>query len=128
MTFEQGELSKESSESLPNKYSFQLPDVKNFIYGDFESKYERTVFKKTPGAPPVAIFYTQSGKELERVNLEKFDRYVHSMSLSLSISLSVCVCAYIIFTIYHFSMQGGAQQDDGIQGNPAQSQARRSVM
>ena len=78
MTFEQGELSKESSESLPNKYSFQLPDVKNFIYGDFESKYERTVFKKTPGAPPVAIFYTQSGKELERVNLEKFDRYVHS--------------------------------------------------
>ena len=55
---------------------FQLPDVKNFIYGDFESKYERTVFKKVPGAPPVAIFYTQSGKELERVNLEKFDRYV----------------------------------------------------
>ena len=51
--------------------------MKNFIYGDFESKYERTVFKKVPGAPPVAIFYTQSGKELERVNLEKFDRYVH---------------------------------------------------
>ena len=50
--------------------------MKNFIYGDFESKYERTVFKKVPGAPPVAIFYTQSGKELERVNLEKFDRYV----------------------------------------------------
>ena len=50
--------------------------MKNFIYADFESKYERTVFKKVPGAPPVAIFYTQSGKELERVNLEKFDRYV----------------------------------------------------
>ena len=53
---------------------FQLPDVKNFIYGDFESKYERTVFKKIPGAPPVAIFYSQSGKELERINIEKFDR------------------------------------------------------
>ncbi len=104
MTFEQGELSKESSESLPNKYSFQLPDVKNFIYGDFESKYERTVFKKTPGAPPVAIFYTQSGKELERVNLEKFDRYVHSMSLSLSISLSVCVCAYLHILYLQFTI------------------------
>ena len=62
--------------NLSYKNFFQLPDVKNFIYADFESKYERTVFKKVPGAPPVAIFYTQSGKELERVNLEKFDRYV----------------------------------------------------
>ena len=63
--------------------------MKNFIYGDFESKYERTVFKKVPGAPPVAIFYTQSGKELERVNLEKFDRYMH---VSLTFNLfSVCV-------------------------------------
>jgi len=48
--------------------------VKNFIYGDFESKYDRTVFKKIPGKAPEAIFYTQSGKELERLNIERFDR------------------------------------------------------
>ena len=53
----------------------QLPEVKNFIYGDFESKYDRTVFKKIPGKAPEVIFYTQSGKELERLNIEKFDRY-----------------------------------------------------
>ena len=52
----------------------KLPDVKNFIYGDFESKYERTVFKKIPGKAPEAIFYTQSGKEVERLNIERFDR------------------------------------------------------
>jgi len=52
----------------------KLPDVKNFIYGDFESKYERTVFKKIPGKAPEAIFYTQSGKEMERLNIERFDR------------------------------------------------------
>ena len=75
MTFEQGEASRVSSEGLLfDMIPFQLPDVKNFIYGDFESKYERTVFKKIPGAPPVAIFYSQSGKELERINIEKFDR------------------------------------------------------
>ena len=49
--------------------------MKNFIYGDFESKYDRTVFKKIPGKAPEVIFYTQSGKELERLNIEKFDRY-----------------------------------------------------
>ena len=52
----------------------KLPEVKNFIYGDFESKYDRTVFKKIPGKAPEMIFYTQSGKELERLNIEKFDR------------------------------------------------------
>jgi len=52
----------------------KLPEVKNFIYGDFESKYDRTVFKKIPGKAPEAIFYTQSGKELERLNIERFDR------------------------------------------------------
>jgi len=48
--------------------------VKNFIYGDFEGKYDRTTFKKIPGKAPEAIFYTQSGKEVERLNIEKFDR------------------------------------------------------
>ena len=52
----------------------KLPEVKNFIYGDFEQKYERTVFKKIPGKAPEAIFFTQSGKEVERLNIEKFDR------------------------------------------------------
>ena len=56
--------------------------MKNFIYGDFESKYDRTVFKKIPGKSPEIIFFTQSGKELERLNIEKFDRSVYSVSLS----------------------------------------------
>ena len=49
--------------------------MKNFIYGDFENKYDRTIFKKIPGKAPEAIFFTQSGKEVERLNIEKFDRY-----------------------------------------------------
>ena len=48
--------------------------MKNFIYGDLESKYERTVFKKIPGKAPEAIFYSQAGKELERLNIEKLTR------------------------------------------------------
>jgi len=48
--------------------------VKNFIYGDFESKFERTVFKKIPGKAPELIFFTQAGKEVERLNIEKFSR------------------------------------------------------
>ena len=54
----------------------QLPEVKNFIYGDFESKFERTVFKKIPGKAPELIFFTQAGKEVERLNIEKFSRQV----------------------------------------------------
>ena len=55
--------------------------MKNFIYGDFESKYDRTVFKKIPGKAPEAIFFTQSGKEVERLNIEKFDRYLWQLML-----------------------------------------------
>ena len=55
-------------------WTFQLPEVKNFIYGDFESKFERTVFKKIPGKAPELIFFTQAGKEVERLNIEKFSR------------------------------------------------------
>jgi len=55
-------------------FPLQLPEVKNFIYGDFESKFERSVFKKIPGKAPELIFYTQSGKEVERLNIEKFSR------------------------------------------------------
>ena len=116
MTIEQGISRRVFCFIMSYEICFQLPDVKNFIYGDFESKYERTVFKKVPGAPPVAIFYTQSGKELERVSLDKFDRYIRR---------SLCIC--VLFNL-HFSIQGGAQQDDGFQGNPAQSKARRSII
>ena len=55
-------------------FEFQLPEVKGFIYGDFESKYERTVFKKIPGKAPEAIFLTESGKVVEKLNIEKFSR------------------------------------------------------
>ena len=49
--------------------------MKNFIYGDFESKFERTVFKKIPGKAPEVIFYDESNKEVEKLNIEKFSRY-----------------------------------------------------
>ena len=62
--------------------------MKQFIYGDFESKYDRTVFKKIPGKAPEAIFYTQSGKELERLNIERFDREeLNKMMVSKGIPL-----------------------------------------
>jgi len=48
--------------------------VKNFIYGDFESKFERSVFKKIPGKAPELIFFTLAGKEVERLNIERFSR------------------------------------------------------
>ena len=77
----------------------KLPEVKNFIYGDFESKYDRTIFKKIPGKAPEMIFYTQSGKELERLNIEKFDRY------------GIFVEILLILAIIHFLFQGGTKQD-----------------
>merc|ERR1712179_529542 len=52
----------------------KLPEVKNFIYGDFESKFERTVFKKIPGKAPEAIFYDAKNKVVEKLNIEKFSR------------------------------------------------------
>ena len=61
--------------------------MKNFIYGDLESKYERTVFKKIPGKAPEAIFYSQAGKELERLNIEKLTRWEERMRSRL-------VCAW----------------------------------
>ena len=55
-------------------FFFQLPEVKNFIFGDLESKFERTQFKKMPGKSPEIIFYNQGGKEIERMNIEKLSR------------------------------------------------------
>ena len=51
--------------------------MKNFIYGDLESKYERTEFKKIPGKAPELIFYNEAGKEMERLNIENLDRLVY---------------------------------------------------
>ena len=48
--------------------------MKNFIYGDFESKFERTVFKRIPGKAPEAIFFDDSNNVVERLNIEKFSR------------------------------------------------------
>jgi len=52
----------------------RLPEVKNFIFQDFESKFDKTTFKKIPGKAPEAIFYNAAGKELERLNIEKLSR------------------------------------------------------
>jgi len=52
----------------------KLPEVKQFIYGDLESKFERTQFKKIPGKAPEIIFFNQGGKEIERINIEKMNR------------------------------------------------------
>ena len=62
--------------------------MKKFIFDDLESKYDNTQFKKIPGKAPEAIFFTRSGKEVERVNIEKFNRYVLSVAL-LSIRLVI---------------------------------------
>jgi len=48
--------------------------VKNFINGDFETKFERTTFKRMPGKAPEAIFYDASDNVVERLNIEKFSR------------------------------------------------------
>jgi len=52
----------------------KLPEVKNFIFADFEPLYERSVFIKIAGKSPEIIFFTESGKEVERINIEKFTR------------------------------------------------------
>ena len=48
--------------------------MEGFIFGDFESKYDGTYFKKTQGRHPEAIFYSQSGRMLERIGIEDFTR------------------------------------------------------
>ena len=50
--------------------------MKAFIYGDFEKKFDRTEFKKIPGKSPEAIFFSESGRLVERVDLEPYTRWV----------------------------------------------------
>ena len=65
--------------------------MKAFISGDFETKYERTVFRKIPGRDPEvschqaviqavtavmqALFYAESGRLVERLGLADLTRY-----------------------------------------------------
>ena len=49
--------------------------MKAFISGDFETKYERTTFKKIDGRDPEALFYSESGRLVERLGLEDLTRY-----------------------------------------------------
>jgi hypothetical protein len=37
----------------------KLPEVKKFIYEDFEAKFDNTVFKKIPGKSPELIFFNK---------------------------------------------------------------------
>lgn len=52
----------------------KLPEVKTFIYEDFEKNYENSVFKKVPGKSPEMIFLNRNGEELERVDISKMTR------------------------------------------------------
>jgi len=52
----------------------KLPEVKQFIFEDFENKYERTTFKRMPGKSPEMIFLNANGEELERVDIAKMTR------------------------------------------------------
>jgi len=52
----------------------RLPDVKAFIFQDFETKFDKTKFKEVAGMAPEAIFYNSAGKELERMSIENYNR------------------------------------------------------
>ena len=49
--------------------------MKAFISEDFETKYERTTFKSIPGRDPEALFWSESGRLVERMGLEDFTRF-----------------------------------------------------
>ena len=50
--------------------------MKAFISWDFETKYERTTFKKMPGRDPEALFYAESGRlTVERLGIEALTRF-----------------------------------------------------
>ena len=48
--------------------------MKNFIFEDFEKKYENCVFKRVPGKSPELIFFSKNGQELERLDISKMKR------------------------------------------------------
>ena len=48
--------------------------MKNFIFEDFEKKYENCVVKRVPGKSPELIFFNKNGQELERLDISKMKR------------------------------------------------------
>jgi hypothetical protein len=53
------------------QFSFQVPQVRDFIYGSLTADYERTEFRKVFDKPPTAVFYDEGGNVLEEVLLRK---------------------------------------------------------
>ena len=55
----------------------RLPEVKKFIFEDFEKKYEAgvTEFKKKPGAPPVMHFLDEEGNSQKSVRFQRCRRF-----------------------------------------------------
>jgi len=48
--------------------------VKDFIFEDFETKYENTRLKKIPSKQPEAIFYNSEGEEIEKIDIHLMTR------------------------------------------------------
>lgn len=51
----------------------RLPEVKRFIYDDIPL-FHNVDFVKKPGAPPELCFKNIAGKDVERINLEDYNR------------------------------------------------------
>jgi len=52
----------------------KLPEVKNFIKGDLETKFLNSEFVKIPGKDPELIFYNKNDEELERIEIKDWLR------------------------------------------------------
>merc|ERR1711910_202770 len=52
----------------------KLPEVKSFIFGEFQTDYLRTSFTKIPGKSPEIVFYNAEKEELERIPIDKMTR------------------------------------------------------
>ena len=50
--------------------------MKKFLKEDLEQLYEDAKFKRIPGASPKAHFYNAEGKEVEKMDIDKFTRLV----------------------------------------------------
>merc|ERR1712038_1912709 len=52
----------------------KLPEAKNFIKGDLETKFLNSEFVKIPGKDPELIFYSKNDEELERIEIKDWLR------------------------------------------------------
>ena len=73
---------------ISREFSFQIPQVRDFIHGSLTADYERTEFKKVHEKPPTAIFYDKDGNVLEEVLLEEMKR-LHYIFNDIFYSLSI---------------------------------------